>query len=143
MSKLVHEATGGREPGHLIRTCRNSATWVSVKESSNFLVCSGLEICIIESMTDGIDVGAKYGWFRIGNGGEGHRFLVFCSVCRYQEIYTRAEVESLAEKMRLAMFCLKDLPMVWLEERLPMLREILVLTTALKMLVMEKTWKKL
>ena len=59
MTEVIHEAAGGPEPGHIVRTWFHSAPWISLEKSSHFLVGCRLEVGIVEGIGKGIDVGCK------------------------------------------------------------------------------------
>ena len=58
MSELIHEATGSSEPGHVVHTWLHSATWVSMKKNTDFLVGCRLEVGVMEGICKGINVGS-------------------------------------------------------------------------------------
>ena len=70
VSELIHEAAGGLEPGHVVHTWFYSATWVSFKEGSDFLVGCREQVGVIESIREGVKICIKDGWIVIGNGCE-------------------------------------------------------------------------
>ena len=68
MSEVVHEAAGGPEPGHIVRTWFHSSAWVCFKKGMDFLVGRGLDVGVIEGIGKGIEVGIKDGWVPVRNG---------------------------------------------------------------------------
>ena len=55
MSELIHEASGGPEPGH-VHSWFNFTTWICLKKGTDLLVGCGEEVGIIKGIGKGIEV---------------------------------------------------------------------------------------
>ena len=65
MTKFIHKTLRSFESGRIIESWYNSALGVTLEQSMQFLVRGGLDISIMEGITEGVDIGSEDTWIGI------------------------------------------------------------------------------